>query len=71
MEKGLDDVNNHPFKPKHGVPQGKITSPLLFIFYLVDMLNNTTGLKFNYTDDSQILVTTENQATTCLIVDKK
>ena len=32
------------------------------------MLNNTTGIKFKYADDSQILVITDKQSTTCLTV---
>ena len=66
----LDDVTSHPFQPKQGVPQGSVLSPLLFIFYIADMLNNTAGIKFKYADDSQILVITDNQSTTCLTVEQ-
>ena len=61
----LDDVVSHLFKPEQGVP-----SPLLFDFYIADMLNNTTGIKFNYGDVSQILVITENQSTRSPTVDQ-
>ena len=45
-------------QPKQGVPQGSVLSSLLFIFYIAEMLTNTTGIKFKYADDSQILVST-------------
>ena len=43
-------------QPKQSVPQGSVLSQLLFIFYIAEMLTNTTGIKFKYADDSQILV---------------
>ena len=39
-------------------------------FCIADMLNNTSGIKFNYADDSQIIVITGNQSNTCLTVEK-
>ena len=66
----LDNVTSHLFQPKQGVPQGSVLSPLLFIFYIADMLNNTAGIKFKHADDSQILLITDNQSTTCLTVEQ-
>ena len=43
-------------QPKQGVPQGSVLSPLLLIFYIAEMLTITTGIKFKYADDTQILV---------------
>ena len=34
------------------------------------MLNNTAGITFKYADDSEILVITDNQSTTCLTVEQ-
>ena len=34
------------------------------------MLNNTTWIKFKYADDSQMLMITDNQSTTCLTVEQ-
>ena len=70
MKARLDDVTSHPFQPKQGVPQGSVLSPLLSIFYVADMLNNTAGIKFKYADDLKILVITDNQSTTCLTVEQ-
>ena len=66
----LDDVTSHPFQTKQGVPQGSVLSHLLFIFYIADMLNKTAGTKFKYAHDSQILVISDNQSTTCLTVEQ-
>ena len=40
---------------KEGVHQGSVLSPLLFAFFIAEMLTNNTGFKFKYADDSQIL----------------
>ena len=66
----IDDVISHPFQPKQGVPHGSVLPPLFFMFCIADMLHNTSGIKFNYADDSQIIVITGNQSNTCLTVEK-
>ena len=42
--------------PKQGGPQISVLSPLIFIFYIAEMLTNNTAIKFKYADDPQILV---------------
>ena len=51
----LEGRLSHQVQPKQGVPQGSVLSPLLFIFYVAEMLTNTTGIKYKYADDLQIL----------------
>ena len=37
-----------------GLPQGSIIAPLLFIFYIAEMLNDTTSSNFKYADDATL-----------------
>ena len=52
----LEGLLSLQVQPKQGVPHGSVLSALLFIFYVAEMLTSTTGIKFKYADDSQILV---------------
>ena len=61
----LEGVLSSLIKPKQGVPQGSVLSPLLFIFFIAEKLQNTDGTKFKYADDSQFLVSAETQASLC------
>ena len=70
VKTNLNDLTSLFFQPEHGVPQGNVLSPLLFIFYIADMLKNTAGKKFKFDDDKHILVITENQSTTRLTLEQ-
>jgi len=57
----IEDSQSTVQEIKHGVPQGSILGPLLFIIYINDMPKISTHLKFVlYADDANILITGQN-----------
>ena len=51
-------VNTHKSPPKPcavGLPQGSVLSPLLFVLYTRDLLDNMQGLPLQYADDCSIV----------------
>ena len=63
--KGFIDINGHYtelFDFNVGLPQGRVISPLLFIFYLCDFLSEVE-VKFKFADDSSAIISAFNTDT--------
>ena len=57
-----NDYIDLSFVPLHGLPQGAVLSPVLFIFYMKGFLQNA-DLSYKYADDSTSFSSKENSRT--------
>ena len=59
----IDGRASSHLRIKHGVPQGSILGPLLFILYINDLPNISHIVKFiMYADDANIIITADTEA---------
>ncbi len=59
----IEDKTSSAKRIKHGVPQGSILGPLLFILYINDLPNISEKVRFIlYADDANIIITADTEA---------
>ena len=59
----IENKKSSPRGIRHGVPQGSILGPLLFILYINDLPNISNKVKFIlYADDANIIITADTEA---------
>ena len=52
----IDDIVSPQFSCELGLPQGSILSPLLFIIFIIDRVNDHTLTHYKNADDTTLLV---------------
>ena len=52
----IDAIISDPFSCNLGLPQGSILSPLLFLIFVVDIVDQSICYQYKYADDTKLLV---------------